>query len=38
MMNSKKKGEESSSSFLGNIFKARKNDSEEIEEDHTHHR
>ena len=37
-MNSKKKGEESSSSFLGNIFKARKNDSEEIEEDHTHHR
>ena len=32
-MNSKKKGEEGSSSFLGKIFKARKNDSVDIEEE-----
>lgn len=32
-MNSKKKGEEASSSFLTKIFKARKNDSVDIEEE-----
>ena len=32
-MNSKKKGEEGGSSFLGKIFKARKNDSADIEEE-----
>jgi hypothetical protein len=38
MMNSKKKGEEGSSSFLANLFRAKINDSEEVEEDLTHHR